>query len=137
MYWCNRGVDHKIEVASMDGGDRRILVRRGLYYPNGLTLDDKNSRLYWLDIYLDTLEYYDLQRHTITTLLDRSSVFTRPFGLTSLDDKLFWTESFWDVVYQADKTTALNPKVLISGLRSPMDIHAYDRNETLPGKELL
>ncbi|XP_078347608.1 low-density lipoprotein receptor-related protein 4-like [Oculina patagonica] len=132
MYWCNRGTDHKIEVANMDGDDRRVLVRRGLYYPNGLTLDDKNNRLYWVDSHSDTLEYYDLRRHTITTLLDRSSILSYPFGLTSLDDQLYWTDWYRYAVYQADKTTASNPKVLVSGLRRPMDIHAYDRDETLP-----
>ena len=134
MYWCNRGVDHKIEVANMDGDDRRVLVRRGLYYPNGLTLDDKNNRLYWVDSSFDTLEYYDLQRHTITTLLDRVYILSYPFGLTSLDDYLYWTDQHRDAVYQADKSTASNSKILVSGLREPRDIHAYDRNKTLPGK---
>ena len=117
----------------MDGDDRRVLVRRGLYYPNGLTLDDKNNRLYWVDSSFDTLEYYDLQRHTITTLLDRVSIFSYPFGLTSLDDDLYWTDWYRHAVYQADKRTASNSKILVGGLNRPMDIHAYDRNKTLPG----
>ncbi|KAL9989114.1 hypothetical protein ACROYT_G003625 [Oculina patagonica] len=132
MYWCEVGNKPKIEVANMDGDKRRMLVRRGLHNPNGLTLDDTKNRLYWVDSSLDTLEYYDLERHTITTLLDRSSILSHPFGLTSLDDQLYWTDSNRYAVYQADKTTASNPKVLVRGLRSPMDIHAYDRNETLP-----
>ena len=118
----------------MDGDDRRVLVRRGLYYPNGLTLDDTNNRLYWVDSYYDALEYYDLQRHTITTLHYRSSSLYNPFGLTSLDDFLFWTDQSRNAVYQADKRTASNSKILVNGLMQPMDIHAYDRNKTLPGK---
>jgi len=118
----------------MDGDDRRVLVRRGLYYPNGLTLDDKNNRLYWVDSSLDSLEYYDLQRDTITTLLDRDSIFSYPFGLTSLDDYLYWTDWYRYGIYQADKRTASNSKILVSGLSQPRDIHAYDRNKTLPGK---
>ena len=136
MYWCNRGVDHKIEVAYMDGDDRRVLVRRGLHYPNGLTLDDKNNRLYWVDSSLDTLEYYDLQRHTITTLLDRVYILSNPFGLTLLDDYLYWTDWYRYAVYQADKRTASNSKILVGGLNRPMDIHAYDRNKTLPGNSI-
>jgi len=119
----------------MDGDDRRVLVRRGLYHPNGLTLDDTNNRLYWVDSYYDALEYYDLQRDTITTLLHRSSSLYNPFGLTSLDDFLFWTDQSRDAVYQADKRTASNSKILLNGLIQPMDIHAYDRNKTLPGKK--
>lgn len=133
MYWCDVDVTHKIEVANMDGDDRHVLVRRGLHYPNGLTLDDTNNRLYWVDSSLDTLEYYDLERHTITTLLDRSSVLSYPFGLTSIGAHLYWTDWSRDAVYRGDKETASNTTVLVSGLRQPMDIHAYDRNQTLPG----
>ena len=131
MYWCNTGVDHKIEVANMDGYDRTVLVRRGLYYPNGLTLDDKNNRLYWVDSFLHILEYFDLQRHTITTLLNHGSILSSPFGLTSLDNYLYWTNQY--AVYRADKKTASNSEILVGGLNRPMDIHAYDRNQTLPG----
>ena len=133
MYWCDVGVTHKIEVANMDGDDRHVLVRRGLYYPNGLTLDDTNNRIYWVDSSLDTLEYYDLERHTITTLLDRDYALSYPFGLTSIDAHLYWTDWNYDAVYQGDKETASNRTVLVSGLSQPMDIHAYDRNQTLPG----
>ena len=134
MYWCNRGDKEKIEVANMDGDDRRILVKRGLSSPNGLTLDDTNNRLYWVDSGFDTLEYYDLERHTITTLIDSYSILRYPFGLTSLDGQLYWTDWYLDVVNQADKETASNIMVVVSGLTQPMDIHAYDRNQTLPGK---
>ena len=137
MYWCEVGVDEKIEVANMDGNDRRVLVKRGLYYPNGLTLDHENNWLYWVDSYFDSLEYYDLERHTITTLLDRNSLLSYPFGLTLLDDHLYWTDRYRDAVYQADKRTASNIKVLVSALKNPMDIHAYDRNKTLSGNELM
>ena len=119
----------------MDGGGRRMLVRRGLYSPNGLTLDNNKNRLYWVDSFFDTLEYYDLQHHTVTTLLDSSSVLGYPFGLTSLGDHLYWTDRYGDAVFQADKATPSNATVLVSGLTYPMDIHAYDRNKTLPGND--
>ena len=137
MYWCEVGTQRKIEVANMDGNRRQMLVRRGLYYPNGLTLDDTKNRLYWVDSWFHTLEYYDLQSHKIATLIDSYSILPNPFGLTSLDGYLYWTDRSFDAVFQAKKTTPSNTTVLVSGLRYPMDIHAYDRNKTLPGKELL
>ena len=136
MYWCDWGSQPKIELANMDGHGRRELVTRGLYWPNGLTLDDLNNRLYWVDAFLDVLEYYDLQIHKITTLL-KDGILLHPFGLTSIDDQLYWTDWYNPVVYRADKKTASNANILVSGLYQPMDIHAYDRNKTLPGKALL
>ena len=136
MYWCDWGHDPKIEFANMDGQDRQELVKRGLYWPNGLTLDDLNNRLYWVDAFLDVLEYYDLKLQKITILLE-DGILLHPFGLTSIDDQLYWTDWYNPVVYRADKKTASNANILISGLSQPMDIHAYDRNKTLPGKDLL
>ena len=136
MYWCDWGSSPKIEFANMDGQSRQELVTRGLYWPNGLTLDDLNNRLYWVDAFLDVLEYYDLKLHKITTLLEKG-ILLHPFGLTSIDDQLYWTDWYNPVVYKADKKTASNANIIISGLRQPMDIHAYDRNKTLPGKDLL
>ena len=133
MYWCDWGVDHKIEVANMDGDGRRILVNRGLYWPNGLTLDHANNWLYWVDAWYSTLEYYDLESHTITTLISSSSVLPHPFGLTLLEDHLYWTDWIRDAVYKAKRTTPSNVTVLANNLGQPMDIHAYDRNQTLPG----
>ena len=135
MYWCQVGENRKIEVANMDGDGRKMLVRRGLYYPNGLTLDDTEDKLYWVDELFHTLEYYDLQRHTVTTLLEGSSVLGNPFGLTSLDDHLYWTDRYKDAVFQVNKATPSNVTVLVSGLTYPMDIHAYDRSKILPGKD--
>ena len=135
MYWCNWGSNPKIELANMDGHGRRELVTRGLYWPNGLTLDDVNDRLYWVDAFLDVLEYYDLKLHKITTLL-QDGILLHPFGLTSIDDQLYWTDWYNPVVYKADKETASNSNILVSALSQPMDIHAYDRSKTLPGKDL-
>ena len=135
MYWCDWGSSPKIEFANMDGQSRQELVTRGLYWPNGLTLDDSNNRLYWVDAFLDVLEYYDLKLHKITTLLEKA-ILLHPFGVTSIDDQLFWTDWYNPVVYKADKKTVSNASILISGLSQPMNIHAYDRNKTLPGKDL-
>lgn len=133
MYWCDWGEEHKIESAHMNGEKRRILVKRGLYWPNGLTLGDKNRKLYWVDAWFHTLEYYDLELHTITTLSKDSSILPHPFGLTLFEDYLYWTDWSLDVVYQAEKNALPNATVRVSGLSQPMDIHAYDRNITLPG----
>ena len=138
MYWCDWGVDHKIEVANMDGDNRMLLASTGLYWPNGLTLDQTNNWLYWVDAWNDILEYYDLESHRVTTLIDSSSILPHPFGLTLLEDYLYWTDWSLDVVYRANRTApCTNLTVFARGLGQPMDIHAYDRSQTLPGKDLL
>jgi low density lipoprotein-related protein 2 len=41
----------------MDGSDRTVIVSRKLYWPNGLSLDYPNKRLYFADARLDFIEF--------------------------------------------------------------------------------
>jgi len=135
MFWCDWGVEHKIEVANMDGDVRRLLVSRGLYWPNGLTLDHATNRLYWVDAGQNTLEFYDLERHTHATLSLSSHFLPQPFGLTLLEDHVYWTDWQWKAVFQTERNPQLLT-VLVQNLGQPMDIHAYDKNQTLSGKNI-
>ena len=51
MFWTDWGEVAKIERAGMDGdpGTRRVIVSTQLFWPNGLTIDYRASRLYWAD----------------------------------------------------------------------------------------
>ena len=49
MYWTDWGSTPKIEGASMDGRTRHIIADTRLYWPNGLTMDYVNDKLYWVD----------------------------------------------------------------------------------------
>ncbi len=49
MYWTDWGSTPKIESATMDGKDRQVIADTRLYWPNGLTLDYTNNKLYWVD----------------------------------------------------------------------------------------
>ena len=50
MYWTDWQRDSpRIEVANMDGTDRRVLVDTDLALPNGLTYDFYRQQLCWAD----------------------------------------------------------------------------------------
>lgn len=54
IYWTNMGVpdldDGSIERADLDGGNRRVIVPRGVTHtPKQLHLDRDNGKLYWCD----------------------------------------------------------------------------------------
>jgi len=56
MYWSDWGDDAKIERANLDGTARVFLVNTSLGWPNGLTIDYAERRLYWGDAKLDRIE---------------------------------------------------------------------------------
>ena len=61
MYWTDwaeprsLGDSAKIEQADMNGDNRHVLVTKDIMWPNGLTVDLQNNRLYWCDSYFNTI----------------------------------------------------------------------------------
>ena len=57
MYWSDWGVTRfaQIERSGMDGSHRQVLVDTHLKWPNGITLDYEEKRLYWADAKLNTI----------------------------------------------------------------------------------
>ena len=49
MYWTDWGTHAKIERATLGGNFRTEIVNSSLVWPNGLTLDYEEQRLYWAD----------------------------------------------------------------------------------------
>jgi len=49
MFWTDWGEEPKIERAGMDGSGRRILASQNMYWPNGITLDYKEEKIYWVE----------------------------------------------------------------------------------------
>ena len=49
MYWTDWGEEPKIERAGMDGSHRQLLVKDDIYWPNGITLDYVEGKVYWVE----------------------------------------------------------------------------------------
>jgi Low-density lipoprotein receptor repeat class B. len=71
MYWCSWGDLHKIEMAGMDGSHRHILASDSLKNPTGLAIDLENSRLYWANVGLKTIEFTNLDGTRKQTLIGK------------------------------------------------------------------
>ena len=91
MYWTDWGDVARIERAGMDGSNRTVLHNTNLIWPNGITIDYDNQRLYWIDASLDTLEYSNVDG-TGRTLLERDDPILHPFSITLEEDFLYWTD---------------------------------------------
>lgn len=126
MYWGDWGASPKIEQANMDGTDRTTLVSSGLAWVNSLALDYKNKLLYWCDAQLDKIERMDLHGNTRDLILNLTSADDHhPFGLALYQKALFWSDWRARSVHKYNITSSIS-KVLIRGLRYPMEIHIYD-----------
>ena len=60
MYWSDWGKSPKIERAGMDGKKRQPIIYQNLTWPNGLSIDYNEKRIYWADAGTNRIEYADL-----------------------------------------------------------------------------
>lgn len=94
MYWTDWGSPASINRASMDGTNHTALHNTGLWWPNSLTIDYDNQKLYWMDALLDRLECSNTDGSERTFL--SSTHIYHPFGLAYLaGNGLFWSD--WDL----------------------------------------
>lgn len=56
MYWCDWGSNPHIAMAGMDGKNSSLFVTEKLGWPNSVTIDYPNNRLYWVDAKLAIIE---------------------------------------------------------------------------------
>ena len=134
MYWTSWSYKSKIEKAKMTGKERVVLLSSWDLYPNGLTLDHEQSRLYWVDENYHKLEYLDLNLNVRVTLISSNYLLPYPFGLALLGDHLYWTDRHLGTVYRANKTGGDVTKFVVN-IGQLRDIHSYNLSEhSTPGK---
>ena len=49
IFWSDWGRTPKIERATMAGNERQVIVSTDLGWPNGLSIDFDESKIYWAD----------------------------------------------------------------------------------------
>ena len=114
VFWTDWGNPSKIEKASMDGTNRQVIHSTGLVWPNDITLDYPARRAYWVDAFLDRIEYSNYDGTGRMTLI---SDLDHPFSLTVAGNLVFWTDWSDDSVRVAHKTLNQGVGVLRDFLR--------------------
>ena len=136
MFWTDWGWDERIERANMDGTNRTVVIRTGLFYPNGLALDATKNWLYWIDFYYDKLEVYEFPSKTRRQIISSRSEpkLSSPIGVTLYEDYVYWTDRNLKAIYRADRQTGKNAVKVLSTQSSPGLIHAYNTGKIVtPG----
>lgn len=103
IFWTDWGMYPKIERASMDGSERKILHTAGVRWPNGLTIDLVSDRLYWVDAKLHTVSSSNIDGSDARIVLYSSVYVKHPFSITVFEDQMYWSEWISHNIYQADK----------------------------------
>lgn len=123
MYWSDWGLKPQIAMASMDGKNYVPFVKDNIQWPNGLTIDYPNDRLYWIDAKLTVIESIRLDGRDRRTIL--SDVIKYPFSIAVFENKLYWTDWSSNTIECCDKFTGKNWKTLFYANTMPYGIHIY------------
>ncbi|XP_009574253.1 PREDICTED: low-density lipoprotein receptor-related protein 5 [Fulmarus glacialis] len=120
MYWTDWGETPRIERAGMDSSTRKIIVDSDIYWPNGLTIDLDEQKLYWADAKLSFIHRANLDGSFRQKVVEGS--LTHPFALTLSGDTLYWTDWQTRSIHACNKRTGEKRREILSALYSPMDI---------------
>ncbi|XP_037724672.1 low-density lipoprotein receptor-related protein 4 isoform X2 [Drosophila subpulchrella] len=122
-FWSDWGPNPKIERAFMDGTQRKVIISKGVTWPNGLAIDFPNSKIYWADAKQHAIECSNLDGSDRNKIL--STHLPHPFALTLFEDTMYWTDWNTKTVSAADKITGKEFRAVHENFHFPMDIHAY------------
>lgn len=123
MYWTDWGKHPKIERADLDGGNRVVLVKQSIVWPNGLCIDYAEDKVYWVDAKLDKIVVMDIDGQNQRIVLKKGP--SHVFGFTLLGNRLYWTDWQSWFLESIDKRTGKDRKKVIM-LPDMMGLRAVD-----------
>lgn len=122
MYWSDWGDHPMIARSFMDGSAPIPFVDTEIVWPNGVTLDWPNDRLYWVDAKLKRIESIHLNGHGRKIVL--GNVIKHPYGIAVFENNIYWSD--WDTksIQTCDKFNCKNHETVAKD-RKIFDIHVY------------
>lgn len=128
----------RIERCSMSGEGRRIIStswQLSAGWPNGLTLDYTQKRVYWVDAKSDSISStkYDGSEHHV--VLRNKDILSHPFAISVFENYVYWTDWRTTSVIRANKWNGSDVQVLQRTQTQPFGIQVlhssrqpWDRN---------
>ncbi|XP_063285770.1 low-density lipoprotein receptor-related protein 2 [Pelobates fuscus] len=123
VYWTDWGDNPYVGRVGMDGKNKTAIITTKIEWPNGITIDYTNDKLYWADAHLNYIEYSDLEgrhRHTVY-----SGNLPHPYAITVFEDYVYWTDWNTRTVEKGNKYDGSGRTMLVNTTHRPFDIHVY------------
>lgn len=109
----------------MDGSNRSVIISTKIYWPNGLTLDIANKRVYFADSKLDFIDFCYYNGSGRQQVLAGSHYLLHPHSLTLFEDTMYWTDRQLNRVLSAHKFRGANQTVVSHLISQPLSIHVH------------
>ena len=99
-----------ISRANSDGTNVQVFRNVLLGWPNGLSMDYEEDRLYWCDALLDHIQHANLDGTDVKTI--SSGMIRHPFSLVVYKTKLFVTDWRLDAIIEMDKLSGKDERIV-------------------------
>lgn len=122
--WENSSVDR----AHMDGENHSTLVTQKIVYPQGLTLDLANEKVYWVDMYMDFLERIDYSGRNRWSLKKTEEIhpyMSSLFSFATFENTLYVAQDI--ALISIDKHNARPAQQIRGNLSSPASVLVFHR----------
>lgn len=123
MFWTDWGENPRVESVGLDGTMRKTIVHTKIYWPNGLTLDLPNKRIYFADSKLDYIDFCNYDGSGRQQVLAHNHYLLHPHSLTIFEDTLYWTDRQLNRVLSCQKFRGTNQTVVSHLVSQPLGIH--------------
>ena len=99
-------------------------MKKDIGYPNGVTIDMDDNRVYWCDAQRDIISSVDLNGNYQERVNVSHSSVVYPFGITTFRGNLYWTDWGKRAIMQA-KVDGTDEKAVRKNYLSLMGIVVY------------
>nr|CAD7434279.1 unnamed protein product [Timema monikensis] len=124
MFWTDWGKKPLIGRAGMDGSEPVAFVSEGLYWPNGLSLDYPNDRLYWVEAKFSKIESIKLDGSDRRVILE--GVVDHPYAIAVFEDRVYWSDWQDKEIESCNKFTGKNHTVVLKIKKNPIySVHIF------------
>lgn len=124
LFWTDWGESPRLERAGLDGTRRSTIINTKIYWPNGITLDIPNKRIYFADSKLDYIDFCNYDGTGRHQVLANSHYLLHPHSLTIFEDVIYWTDRQLNRVTSTRKFRGGNQTVVSHLVSHPLGIHA-------------
>ncbi|XP_050419520.1 low-density lipoprotein receptor-related protein 2 [Patella vulgata] len=125
LFWSDWGQNPKIERVGLDGSDRTPIITEKIYWPNALTLDYPNKRIYFADARLDFIDYCNYDGSGRQRMFSNDHFLRHPHALTIFEDRIYWTDRAANRISRCNKFNCTERTVMASSIARPLGIVAY------------
>ncbi|XP_050403401.1 very low-density lipoprotein receptor isoform X2 [Patella vulgata] len=102
LYWTDTGYN-KIEVSSLDGKMRRVLINSDLDEPRAIVVDPKSGYMYWTDWgNTPKIEKCGLDGTMRKTIVQTNILWPNGITLDYVDQRLYWVDAKLHIIDSVD-----------------------------------